>query len=159
MRPADIPKTTIITRFGLFKLLLLPFGPRNAAQTFHRMRDRIFGKLPFCLVYLDDILVFSNSMESHQLHLWCNFDLCCLHGLTIKLEKCTFAASQVEYLGHSPSSSGSAPLHKNGSSISAFPPPTDCLAMISWYDQLLQEVYPWCCHASPSSDQGPQGRP
>ena len=42
MCPADIPKTTIITPFGLFEFLRLPFGLRNAAQTFQRMMDRIF---------------------------------------------------------------------------------------------------------------------
>ena len=58
MLPADIPKTAIITPFGLFKFLCLPFGLQNASQTFQRMMDRIFGDLPFCFVYLDDILVF-----------------------------------------------------------------------------------------------------
>ena len=63
-RPADFPKTAIITPFGLFEFLRLPFDLRNAAQTFQRTMDRIFGDLPFCFVYLDDILVFSNSLEA-----------------------------------------------------------------------------------------------
>ena len=63
--------------------------------------DRIFGDLPFCFVYLDDILVYSSSLANHQLHLCCVLNLCRLHGLTINLENCVFAASQVEYLGHS----------------------------------------------------------
>ena len=89
MHPADVPKTTIITPLlGLF--LCLPFGLRNAAQTFQRMTDRIFDDLPFCFVYLNDILVFSNSLESHQLHLQRILDLCCLRGLTINLEMCFF---------------------------------------------------------------------
>ena len=113
MRPADIPKTAIITPFGLFEFLCLPFGLRNAAQTFQRMMDRIFGNLPFCFVYMDDILVFSNSLESHQLHLRCVLDLCCLQGLTINLEKFVFAAPQVVYFGHLVSSSGSAPTIKS----------------------------------------------
>ena len=58
MHPADIPKTAFITPFGLFEFLHLPFGLRNAAQTFQRMMDRIFSDLPFCFVYLDDTLVF-----------------------------------------------------------------------------------------------------
>ena len=106
MCPADVPKTAIITHFGLFEFLRLPFGLRNAAQTFQRMMDRIFGDLPFCFVYLDDILVFSNSLESHQLHLRHVLDLCRLHGLTIHLENCVFIAPQVEYLGRLVSSSG-----------------------------------------------------
>ena len=43
MLPADIPKTAIITPFGLFKFLCLSFGLQNAAKTFQRMMDRIFG--------------------------------------------------------------------------------------------------------------------
>ena len=90
MGPADIPKTAIITPFGLLEFHRLPFGLRNATQTFQRMMDRIFGDLPFCFVYLDDILVFSNSLYDHQLHLRRVLDLCRLHGLTINLEKCVF---------------------------------------------------------------------
>ena len=55
MRPADIPKTAIITPFSLFELLCLPFSLQNAAQTFQRMIDRIFCDLPICFVYLDNI--------------------------------------------------------------------------------------------------------
>ena len=52
LRPADVPKTAIITPFGLFKFLCIPLGLQNAAQTFKRMMDRIFGDLPFCFFYL-----------------------------------------------------------------------------------------------------------
>ena len=69
MGPANIPETAIITSFGLFEFLCPPFGLRNATQNFQRMMDHIFGELPWCFIYLDDILVFSNSLESHQLHL------------------------------------------------------------------------------------------
>ena len=57
--------------------------------------DQIFGDLPFCFIYLDAIFVFSNSLESHQLHLPRVLDLFRLHGLTINLEKCVFPAPQV----------------------------------------------------------------
>ena len=111
MGPADISKTAIITPFGLFEFLCLPFGLPNAAQTFQRMMDRTFGDLSFCFVCLDEDLVFSCSLADYQLHLRHVLDLCRLHNLTINLEKCVFAATQVEYLGHSVSSSGSAPFH------------------------------------------------
>ena len=89
------------------------------------MMGRIFGNLPFCFVYLEDILVFLNTLADYQIPLHHVLDLCRLHSLTINLEKCVFAASQVEYLDHSVSSSESAPLHKYISTITAFPPPTD----------------------------------
>jgi hypothetical protein len=53
----DIPKTAIITPFGLFEYLRMPFGLKNAGMTFQRFMDQILGGLPFCIVYLDDILV------------------------------------------------------------------------------------------------------
>ena len=69
MRPADIPKTTIITPFRLFEFLRLPFGLRNTVQTFQRMMNKIFGDLLFCFIYLDNILVSFNSLAPHQQHL------------------------------------------------------------------------------------------
>ena len=96
------------------------------------MLIRIFGDLPFCFVYLDDILVFSSSLPDHQLHLRRVLDLCHLQDLTINLEKYAFAASLVEYLGHSVSSSGPAPLNKHVSAITAFPPLAHCPAL-QWF--------------------------
>jgi Reverse transcriptase (RNA-dependent DNA polymerase) len=56
---ADIPKTAIITPFGLFELMRMPFGLRNAGMTFQRMMDQIFFDLPCVFIYLDDLLVAS----------------------------------------------------------------------------------------------------
>jgi hypothetical protein len=69
MSAADIPKTAICTPFGLFEYLFMPFGLKNAAQTFQRLMDRLFRHLPFVFVYLDDILVASRSDEEHLDHL------------------------------------------------------------------------------------------
>ena len=69
MSASDIQRTAIITPFGMFEFLRIPFGLRNAGQTFQRMMDQIFGDLPFCFVYVDDILVFSKNFSSHVSHL------------------------------------------------------------------------------------------
>ena len=69
MAPEDICKTTIITPFGMFEFLRLPFGLRNAGNTFQRLMDSILGDLPFCFVYVDDILVFRKNLETHVDHL------------------------------------------------------------------------------------------
>ena len=95
MSDSDIQKTAIITPFGMFEFLRLPFGLRNAGQTFQRMMDQIFGDLPFCFVYVDDILVFSKNISSHVSHLREVFELCRQHGLTIGLPKCEFAVSEI----------------------------------------------------------------
>ncbi len=94
----DIQKTAIITPFGMFEFLRMPFGLRNAGNTFQRLMDQILGDLPFCFVYVDDILVFSKDLSSHVQHLRDVLLLCREHGLTIGLPKCQFAVSEIEFL-------------------------------------------------------------
>ena len=69
MNPTDIAKTAIVTPFGLFEYTRMPFGLKNAAQTFQRFMDSVFRDLPFAYVYLDDILVASTSADEHCNHL------------------------------------------------------------------------------------------
>ena len=61
----DVPKTAIITPFGLWEFLRMPFGLKGAAQAFQRMMDRVTQGLKNIFVYLDDILVASDSPEQH----------------------------------------------------------------------------------------------
>jgi hypothetical protein len=72
---ADIPKTAIITPFGLFEFLRMPFGLRNAGITFQRLMDSLLGNLPFAFMYLDNILVASPSAADQQRHLAAVFSL------------------------------------------------------------------------------------
>nr|CAH8853834.1 unnamed protein product [Trichobilharzia regenti] len=71
--PEDIAKTAIITPFGLFEFLRMPFGLKNAAQTFQRFMDQVTQGLDFVFVYIDDVLIASSSMEEHMEHLSCYF--------------------------------------------------------------------------------------
>ncbi len=66
MAKDDIPQTAIITPFGLFEFLKMPFGLKNATQTFQRMMDRVFSGVVFVFVYLDDILIYSPTMTTHH---------------------------------------------------------------------------------------------
>ena len=66
---ADVPKTAVITPFGLFKFLRMPFGLRNAAQTFQRFIDQVLRGLHFVYAYIDDLLIASSSPREHQHHL------------------------------------------------------------------------------------------
>ena len=67
--PEDIEKTAVITPFGLFEFLRMPFGLKNTAQTFQRLMDTVLQGLDFLFVYLDDILVASTNQDEHLEHL------------------------------------------------------------------------------------------
>jgi hypothetical protein len=92
IRPEDIPKTTIITRYGLFEYLVMSFGLTNAPAHFTYLMNSVF--MPeldkFVVVFIDDILIYSKSEEDHAKHLW--IVLMCLreHQLYAKFSKCAF---------------------------------------------------------------------
>ena len=65
VHPDDIPKTAITTPFGAYTFNYSCFGLRNAGATFQRMIDTVLGDLPFCIAYVNDILVFSSTTEEH----------------------------------------------------------------------------------------------
>lgn len=67
--PEDVPKTAVTTPFGLFEFTVMTFGLRNAAQSFQRFMDMALRELDFCFCYLDYILIASESVEQHQVHL------------------------------------------------------------------------------------------
>ena len=146
MASEDVPKTAIVTPFGMFEFLRLPFGLRNAGNTFQRMMDQILGNLPYCFVYIDDILIFSPDLQTHVQNLRDVLELCRVHGLTIGLSKCEFAVEETEFLGHHLSSSGLRPLSKHTSAITDFPPPSDkpglqrFLGMINFYRRFLKNA-------------------
>jgi len=125
MAPGDVPKTAVITPFGLFEWLRMPFGLRNSGCTFQRLMDQIFQGLPYCFVYVDDVLISSPDLSSHLEHVQTVLDLLRLHGLSINPDKCVFAAPAVDFLGMRVSGSGCIPLTKHTEIISAFPRPTD----------------------------------
>ena len=123
MHKADIPKTAIITPFGLFEFNFMTFGLRNAAQTMQRYMDQIFFDIDFCFVYIDDILIASSSIEEHLQHLDIVLKRLMDFNLTVNLPKCTFAAEQVRFLGHLVDSTGISPLPAKVQVIETFPKP------------------------------------
>ena len=122
--PADFPKTAITTPFGLFEFVRMPFGLRNAAQTFQRFMDQVLRGLDFCYVYIDDLLVASSSPEEHKHHLRLVFERLRHYGIIINLQKCVFGVPSVEFLGHSVDSTGIHPLPAKVQTVLDFPQPT-----------------------------------
>lgn len=120
---ADVPKTAVITPFGLFEYTRMPFGLCNSGQTFQRLMDSVCRGLDFLFVYLDDILIASSNMKEHQQHLRALFDRLMEHGLIVKKEKCIFGVSTIDFLGHRISAEGITPLPDKVRVILDFPRP------------------------------------
>ncbi|CAH8665383.1 unnamed protein product [Schistosoma margrebowiei] len=124
MAPEDIEKTAVITPFGLFEFLRMPFGLKNAAQTFQRYMDEVTRGLEFVFVYIDDVLIASSSTEEHVQHLHTLFERFKSYGVVINPSKCIFGASSLEFLGHHIDSQGIKPLEEKVKAISSYPEPT-----------------------------------
>ena len=124
MHPDDIAKTAVITPFGLFEFLRMPFGLKGAAQTFQRLMDTVLADLPFLFVYLDDVLVASKNMTEHMEHLRTLFSRLAKHGLIINLKKCVFGKSSIDFLGHHIDDRGIVPLPAKVQAIRDFPRPS-----------------------------------
>lgn len=105
----DIQKTAIITPFGLFEYMRMPFGLRNSGQTFQRFIDQVLKGLPFVFKYIDDIQVASNCHEEHLQHLNIIFERFRKHGLRINVSKCEFGKSQINFLGFTINKNGIKP--------------------------------------------------
>jgi len=140
----DVAKTAIITPFGLFEFLRMPFGLRNAGQSFQRLMDHIMAGLQHVFVYMDDILVASKSRAEHHQHVREVMKRLSTHGLVLNKEKCVFYASEVEYLGHNVSAKGIRPLAARVAAIEDFPPPTTrgelqrFLGMVNYYRRFVK---------------------
>lgn len=122
--PEDIPKAAIITPFGLFEYVRMPFGLRNSAQTFQRFINEVVRGLPFVFAYLDDLLVASSSHNEHEAHLRQVFQRLDENGLVINPNKRTFGIQSLELLGLNVIPGGTQPLESKVRALREFPVPT-----------------------------------
>ncbi|KAH9752509.1 Endonuclease [Citrus sinensis] len=98
----DEPKTACTTRDGSFEFLVMPFGLTNAPATFCTLMNKVLQPFldRFVVVYLDDIVVYNTTLEDHAQHLRQVLQVLRDNELFLKLEKCSFAQQEVEFLGH-----------------------------------------------------------
>ena len=120
----DIGKTAVITPFGLFIFPRTPFGLKNAGQDFQRLMDEILGDIPRTFVYLDDVLVASETPDQHLEDLKAVFDALDTNGLVVNRKKCVLGQTSLEFLGFHVDATGTSPLPSRVASIVEIERPT-----------------------------------
>ena len=146
VHPDDVPKTAVITPFGLFEFLRMPFGLKNAAQSFQRLMDSVLRDLPFVFAYLDDILVGSRSRQEHLHHVRELFERLDRHGLIIKPAKCVFGVASIQFLGHLINQNGAVPLPSKVEAVAAIPRPLiarglrEFVGMVTYYHRFIRRA-------------------
>ena len=123
----DTEKLAFATHNGLYEWLRLPFGWRNAPSIFQRTIRRILNKhkINFAANYFDDIIIFSNSYEEHVNHIETIFNICREENLKLKLSKCSFFQTKINFLGYTIENGLVSPDDNNIEAIKKLKPPTN----------------------------------
>ena len=140
-------KTATITPWGTYVYKRLAMGLRNSCQSFQKLCEWVLSGIKNIYIYIDDILVFS---ESESEHLRTVEEVCkrlSENDLTVSLKKCMFGVSKIEFLGYQLDSEGIVPLPKKLQAIAQFPVPVkpkQCLAFLgclNYYRRSLPKMH------------------
>ena len=118
----DIPKISFWIRYCHYEFLLMPFGLANAPAAFMDLMNRVFHEylVQFVIMFIDDILIYSKSLEEHEEHLRIVLQILRERNLYAKLKKGEFCLYQVVFLGHV--------ISKDGITVD----PNEIEAMVNW---------------------------
>ncbi|GBG85766.1 hypothetical protein CBR_g40495 [Chara braunii] len=127
LRKEDHYKTAFKTRYGYFEWLVMPFGLTNAPTTFQAAMTTEFRHMldRYVLIYLDDILVYSRSLEEHVEHLRTVLERLRQAKYKADRDKCEFARQKLEYVGHYVTPQGIRPLADKIEALQVWPEPTN----------------------------------
>jgi hypothetical protein len=102
IREQDIPKTTFTTRYGLYEFVVVSFGLTNAPAYFMNLMNKVFMEEldRFVVVFIDDILIYSETVEEHEEHLRIVLERLRQQTICAKFNKCKFWMEKVTFLGH-----------------------------------------------------------
>ncbi|KAH9263133.1 hypothetical protein BASA83_013547 [Batrachochytrium salamandrivorans] len=153
IKEGDEPKTSFITKYGQFEFLVMPFGLANAPAQFQRMMNALFRDVvgKHVLVYLDDIVIYSDTMDKHVKQVKVYLVSCETTVSTVRLRNATFTRLRSSTLGIS-----SHPMDSNGSSkisaVQEWPTPRKVrdlqvfLGFTNFYRSLIKDYSNMTCH-------------
>ena len=126
----------------------MPFGLRNAAQSFQRFIDEVLRGLPNVYAYIDDVLIASSNEEEHKQHIRQVLQRFHEHGVIINPTKCEFGKQELVFLGHLVNRDGIRPLPDKVKTLKDFPQPAsqrklrEFLGLVNFYHRFI----PNCAH-------------
>ncbi|RVW40754.1 Transposon Tf2-2 polyprotein [Vitis vinifera] len=127
VREEDVSKTAFRTRYGHYEFLVMPFGLTNAPAAFMDLMNRVFRAYldQFVIVFVDDILIYSRSLEEHKQHLVTTLGTLRRHQLYGKLDKSEFWLTEVNFLSHVVSEARIAVDHSKVEAVQEWQRPTN----------------------------------
>jgi hypothetical protein len=148
--PEHRHKTAFIHNDGLYEFVRMPFGLCNAPATFQRYMFMCVLGIPNCMPYMDDILIFSHSIDDHVNDVKRVLERFSENGLKLKLKKCQFGLSRVKYLGHIVSKEGIQVNPEKVECVLAMPPPQNVkglqsfLGLCNYYSKFIPSYAKIC---------------
>jgi transposase InsO family protein len=157
MGELSIPKTAFNTRSGKYEFMAMPFGLTNAPSTFQRIMNDALREFngKFLVVYLDDIVIYSNSEEEHEKHLQQVLEALDGNELYAKPSKCTIGVQELEFCGHIIGNGKCKPTPTKVKAITEWPQPRNVhevrqfLGLASYYRRYVRD---FAKTAAPLSD-------
>lgn len=143
----DIPKTAFTVEHGHYEFTRMPFGLKNAPATFQRVMDEVLKDLQnkVCLVYMDDIIIYSTSLDEHMINLKKVLDALRGANLKIQLDKSEFLQKEVSFLGHIVTREGIKPNPDKIKAVQNYPIPKSqkeikqFLGLLGYYRKFIKD--------------------
>ena len=139
----SIKKTAFYTPFGKNEYLKLPFGLAQASSYFQKLMNKVLNGLNFAFAYLDDIIIFSTTVEEHMKHIQIVIDILKAAQLKLKKSKCAFFKKELYYLGHLLTTEGIKLQFEKVKAIHEMKPPNnpkgvrEFLGMVGFYRKFI----------------------